>query len=173
MSKKYEDNSKILKISEEEYLKKKEAVTSFFSDKAYVKMTFKQIANILNVNKNQIHILDSILTDLENEGIIYIDDSKRYDLTKKLGLLKCTYSKKNERYGFGINIENEEDIYIQKENSLYAMNNDEVLVEKLTNNTGKLVEGKVVKILKEIMKKLLELLLKIRILVLLYQLIQK
>ena len=28
-------------------------------------MTFKQIANILNVNKNQIHILDSILTDLE------------------------------------------------------------------------------------------------------------
>lgn len=148
MSKKYEDNSKILKISEEEYLKKKEAVTSFFSDKAYVKMTFKQIANILNVNKNQIHILDSILTDLENEGIIYIDDSKRYDLTKKLGLLKCTYSKKNERYGFGINIENEEDIYIQKENSLYAMNNDEVLVEKLTNNTGKLVEGKVVKILK-------------------------
>lgn len=44
MSKKYENKSNILKISNKEYLQKKEVLTSFFLNEEYVKMTEKQVA---------------------------------------------------------------------------------------------------------------------------------
>ena len=70
MSKKYEDKSSIFNISKQEYLNKKEALTSFFLDKEYVPMTKKQIANILNIKKEERDILSSILNELEIEGTI-------------------------------------------------------------------------------------------------------
>ena len=43
MSKKYKYESKEISISDEEYMRKKEVLTSFFSDDKYMPMTKKQI----------------------------------------------------------------------------------------------------------------------------------
>lgn len=147
--KKYENKSSILNISEEDYMKKKEALTSFFLDSSYVIMTAKQIANILNVKKEEKDILNKILEELELSGLVYVDDSKRYVLTSnKKDMVKCKYLAKSEKFGFGI-CENGEDIYIESRLSNTAMSGDEVLV-KITKekNNGKNAEGEIVKILK-------------------------
>ena len=57
-------NSYNLQVDENEYNEKKESMTSFFLDKNYVPMTFKQIAVILNVNKEKQELLKYIIDEL-------------------------------------------------------------------------------------------------------------
>lgn len=125
-------------------------MTSFFLDKSYVLMTYKQIVNLLNIRKEKIQLFEKILDDLQSEGIIYLDDSKRYVPYTKENLIKCKYSYINEKFGFGI-VKDGEDIYISSDNSLKAMDEDDILV-KINNHasgvSNKKREGTVVKILK-------------------------
>lgn len=147
MSKKFKNESKELNISNEEYMKKKEVLTSFFSDSTYVLMTLKQIANILGVKRNELHILESILLDLEKEGVVYIDDSKRYVPTSSKNILKCVYEAKSSKFGFA-RTENGKDIYIANELSQGSMDQDIVLVKIISEKQeGKNEEGQVIKIL--------------------------
>ena len=148
MSKKYEDKSSIFNISKQEYLNKKEALTSFFLDKEYVPMTKKQIANILNIKKEERDILTSILNELEIEGTIYIDDSKRYIPFFKTNFIRGIYQAKSERFGF-VTQEYDDDIYIESKFNLGAMNGDLVLAKITKESTaGKSKEGEIIKILK-------------------------
>lgn len=148
MSKKYEDKSSIFNISKQEYLNKKEALTSFFLDKEYVPMTQKQIANILNIKKEERDILSSILNELEIEGTIYIDDSKRYIPFLKTNFIRGIYQAKSERFGF-VTQEYDDDIYIESKFNLGAMNGDLVLAKITKESTaGKSKEGEIIKILK-------------------------
>ena len=148
MSKKYEDKSSIFNISKQEYLNKKEALTSFFLDKEYVPMTQKQIANILNIKKEERDILTSILNELEIEGTIYIDDSKRYIPFFKTNFIRGIYQAKSERFGF-VTQEYDDDIYIESKFNLGAMNGDLVLAKITKESTaGKSKEGEIIKILK-------------------------
>ena len=148
MSKKYDDKSSIFNISKQEYLNKKEALTSFFLDKEYVPMTKKQIANILNIKKEERDILSSILNELEIEGTIYIDDSKRYIPFFKTNFIRGIYQAKSERFGF-VTQEYDDDIYIESKFNLGAMNGDLVLAKITKESTaGKSKEGEIIKILK-------------------------
>lgn len=148
MSKKYEDKSSIFNISKQEYLNKKEALTSFFLDKEYVPMTQKQIANILNIKKEERDFLSSILNELEIEGTIYIDDSKRYIPFFKTNFIRGIYQAKSERFGF-VTQEYDDDIYIESKFNLGAMNGDLVLAKITKESTaGKSKEGEIIKILK-------------------------
>lgn len=136
-------------IKDEKYLKRKEALTSFFSDKEYKLLTSKQIAMIFNVGKNEIYLLNEILQELQDEGVVYVDSSKRFVPISKTNFVKCKYQAKSSSFGFGL-VETGEDIYISSVDSNNAMDLDEVLVEitTLNANSGKSREGRVVKILK-------------------------
>lgn len=148
MSKKIKKNeSNDLNISEEEYMKKKEVLTSFFSDSTYVLMTFKQIANILGVKKNERIILEKILTDLEKDGVIYIDESKRYVPCSLKNILKCVYEAKSNKFGFARSLDGK-DVYISNDLSMGAMDQDVILVKIISEKKdGKNAEGQVIKIL--------------------------
>lgn len=136
-------------IEEDKYLQRKEALTSFFSDKNYKLLTLKQIAVIFNVKKNEISVLSDILNDLVEDGIVYIDESKRYVPVLKSNLIKCKYLEKSSSFGFGI-VENGDDIYITSENANSAMSGDDILVEIILpkEKLNKSREGRVVKVLK-------------------------
>ena len=147
MSKKFKNESRDLNISNEEYMKKKEVLTSFFSDSAYMLMTLKQIASILGVKKNEVYILEMALSDLEKEGIIYIDDSKRYVPTASRNIFKCIYDARSGKFGFA-RTSTGKDIYVSNELSKGAMDQDTVLVKILSQKQeGKNEEGQVIKIL--------------------------
>lgn len=147
MSKKYKYESKEISISDEEYMRKKEVLTSFFSDNNYVPMTKKQIANFLGVRKEESYILEKALEELENEGLMYIDDSKRYVKASKNNVLKGTFEAKGKNFGF-VRCENGEDVFVPFDMSLSAMDKDIVLVKILSAKTSqKNAEGQVIKII--------------------------
>lgn len=67
---------------------------------------------------------------------------------KENNFVEGIYRRNLKGFGF-VKINDEEEIYISKENSLNAFNGDQVLVKTLEeNNNGKNAEGKVVKIIK-------------------------
>lgn len=138
-----------LEVDEKEYNEKKESMTSFFLDKNYVPMTFKQIAGLLNISKEKQELLKYILDELSSECVIVEDDSKRYVPYSKSKLIKCKYESKGEKFGFGITGSGD-DIFILSSDSMGAYTGDEVLV-KITNNnkdSRRSKEGVVVKVLK-------------------------
>lgn len=134
------------KKQKDKYTTRKEVLTSFFLSNEYKLATKKQIIALFSVPKSDIKQLDKILQELEDSGVIYLDDSKRYVPYSKSNLIKCKYQSKSYSFGFGI-VEEGEDLYISRKNLNGAMNDDDILVEVI-NTTGRTREGKVVKILK-------------------------
>lgn len=143
---------KVNNIDENDYLRRKEALTSFFLNKEYKLMTKNQIIKFFSVPKEDYNMFDEIIDELQNDGIIFEDDSKRYVAVKTSNILKCVYEAKSEKFGFGL-VENGEDIYISSRNSNGAMDKDEILVQKIEGNHK--TEGQVVKVLKRNTKKVI------------------
>lgn len=143
---------KVNNIDKNDYLRRKEALTSFFLNKEYKLMTKKQIINFFNVPKEDYDVFNEIIDELQNDGIIFEDDSKRYVAVKNSNILKCVYESKSEKFGFGL-VENGEDIYISSRNSNGAMDKDEILVQKIEGNHK--TEGQVIKVLKRNTKKVI------------------
>ncbi len=141
------ENKAFRKVSIYDINSKKEVLTSFFLDKSYVPMTKKQIISFLQVPQEEIGIFDKVLEELENEAFIYIDDSKRFRLVKNNETIKASYQGKNEKFGIAIS-DKFSDIYIEKENSMGAMNGDEILVSIVCDASKDKIYGKVVKIIK-------------------------
>ena len=59
----------------------------------------KQIAVIFNVKKNELNILENVLNELVEDGIVYIDDSKRYVPLSNSNFIKCKYQAKSTSFG--------------------------------------------------------------------------
>ncbi len=123
-------------------------ILEFMKDKDYVPMKAKEIAMIMRVPKKEYRDFLAVLGDLELNFKIQKNRKSKYrlmDTTYYDGI----YRKNQKGFGF-VRIEDQEDeIYIAKENSLNALNGDRVLIEILEEaNKVKSAEAKVVKILK-------------------------
>ena len=142
--------------SEEEYVKRKDKVSSFFLNPKYVPMTINEIASILNINKTDKKMLKKVLDSLIEEGMVYRNSSYRYVLINKNKCYRAVYDARNDEYGFAICEEkNEEDIYIPKGMSKNAVYLDEILVvvdESQKYKNARRRVGQVVKILKRAIK---------------------
>ena len=127
---------------------KEDLILNFMRTDEYVPMKAKEMASILMVPKNKYNDFILILNKLENEYKIVKNRKNRYKLQDKQ-YLEGIYRKNQKGFGF-VKIENQEDeIFISKENSLNALNEDKVLIEILFDKTKeKRAEGKIVKILK-------------------------
>ena len=131
-------------LMEEQELK----VLNLIKDKDYAPMKAKEIAMVMRVPKSEYNELLRILGKLEMELKIQKNRKNQYrpvDAVYYDGI----YRKNQKGFGF-VKIEDQEDeIYISKENSLNALNGDRVLIEIIEEkNKVKKAEGKVVKILK-------------------------
>ena len=131
-------------LMEEQELK----VLNLIKDKDYAPMKAKEIAMIMHVPKSEYNELLNILGKLEMEMKIQKNRKNQYrpvDAVYYDGI----YRKNQKGFGF-VKIEDQEDeIYIAKENSKNALNGDRVLIEIIEEkNKVKKAEGKVVKILK-------------------------
>ncbi len=143
MSKKYNTDH-----SDTEYITKKESMTSFFLDSNYVPMTLKQIVNLLQIKPVDLKLLNKIIDELIDSKIIFEDDSKRFVVIDNKEFVYCKYKCKSSKFGFGIT-DDGDDVYIESKLSKDAMQNDEVIVKitKPKNGTSSR-EGKVVKVVK-------------------------
>ncbi len=123
-------------------------VLNFIKDKDYALMKAKEIAMVMHVPKNEYNELLRILGKLELELKIQKNRKNQYRPIDKV-YYDGIYRKNQKGFGF-VKIEDQEDeIYIAKENSKNALNGDRVLIEIVEEkNKVKKAEGKVVKILK-------------------------
>lgn len=125
---------------------RKERIFEFFKDKDYTPMKAKEIAIILGVPKNEYNDFLNILKELEDEYKIRKNRKNRYIIVEEQ--YYEGYYRKNQK-GFGFVKVNEEEIYISKEDSLNALNEDKVLIQIIKEKSkDQSAEGKIVKILK-------------------------
>src|SRR5699024_9851189 len=115
------DKKIVNKTQKDKYTTRKEVLTSFFLSNEYKLVTRKQIVALFSIPKSDLKQLDRILSELEESGIIYLDDSNRYVPYNKSNLKKCKYQAKSSSFGFGI-VEEGEDLYISHKNLNGAMN---------------------------------------------------
>ncbi len=127
---------------------KQDIILEFMKDEDYTPMKAKEIAIILGVPKKEYNEFFEILKELEEGYKIVKNRKNRYRMIGE-NFKEGIYRKNQKGFGF-VKIENEEDeIYISKENSLAALNGDKVLVEIIEEkNKIKSAEGKIKKIIK-------------------------
>lgn len=126
---------------------KKNIILDFMKEENYTPMKAKEIATILGVPKKEYNKFVETLKELEEDYKIVRNNKNRYKLIGNNYTLG-TYRKNQKGFGF-VKIENQEEIYISKEDSLNALNGDTVLVE-ITEEKNKIKnpEGKIKKIIK-------------------------
>ena len=111
-------------------------------------MKAKEIAIVMGVPKNEYNDLLRILGNLEMKMKIQKNRKNQYKPVEEI-YYDGLYRKNQKGFGF-VKLEDQEDeIYIAKENSLRALNGDRVLIKIIEEkNKLKKAEGKIVKILK-------------------------
>jgi len=125
---------------------RKENIFEFIKDKDYTPMKAKEIALLLGVPKNDYNDFLNILKQLEDEYKIRKNRKNKYILVEEK--YYEGYYRKNQK-GFGFVKVEDEEVYISKENSLNALNEDKVIIEIIKEKSkDQSSEGKVVKILK-------------------------
>ena len=123
-------------------------VLELMKDKDYVPMKAKEMAMIMRVPKNEYRDFLEVLGNLELNLKIQKNRKNRYKLIEKT-YYTGIYRKNQKGFGFVKIEEQEEEIYIAKENSQNALNGDCVLIEIIEEaNKVKNAEGKVIKVLK-------------------------
>lgn len=123
-------------------------VLNLIKDKDYAPMKAKEIAMIMHVPKSDYNELLNILGKLEMELKIQKNRKNQYRPIDDI-YYDGIYRKNQKGFGF-VKLEDQEDeIYIAKENSKNALNGDRVLIKIIEEkNKLKKAEGSVVKILK-------------------------
>ena len=127
---------------------KEQKILDFMKDEDYVPMKAKEIARIMRVPKNEYNEFLEIIGKLELELKIQKNRKNRYRISEKT-YYEGYYRKNQKGFGFVKISEQDEEVYISKENSLKALNGDRVLIEIIEEkNKVKKAEGKIVRILK-------------------------
>ena len=128
---------------------KEELILKFMKDENYAPMKAKEIAGIFMVPKNKYNDFKQTLDKLESEFKIQKNRKNKYSLITNEYVVG-TYRGNEKGYGFVILEDKEkEDIFISKQNTNNAVNEDIVAVEILKDSEeGKRQEGRIVKIIK-------------------------
>ena len=127
--------------------KKEEIILEFMKDPEYKPMKAKEIAIILGVPKKEYPKFQEAIAELEKEFKIGKNHKNRYKVIEE-EYKEGKFRKNAKGFGF-VNIGEEDEIYISKENTNNALNGDIVLVEILEEkNKLKKAEGKIKRIIK-------------------------
>lgn len=126
---------------------RKEKVLEFIKDKEYVPMNAKEMAQILMVPKEDIGELKNILDELEGKYKIRKNRKNKYILMDEK-YVEGKFQANSKGFGF-VKIDGiDDEIHISIERTLNALNGDTVLVKILEDEEEKNKEGRIIKIIK-------------------------
>ena len=127
--------------------KRKKVIYQFMQDELYVPMKLKEIAAVLRISREEKEELRAVLNELETEGKISLSKRGKYSISKEKHLTGC-FRANLKGFGF-VTVEDEaSDIYIGAEYTGGAMDGDTVEIALLKTDGPGHREGKVTKILK-------------------------
>ena len=98
-------------MSNKTFEKRKKIIYDFICDDMYVPMKFKEMAMVLQVNKEQRDELRQVLESLEEEGKICLSKRGKY-CKGEAKRLQGTYRANQRGFGFVIIPEEDQDIFI-------------------------------------------------------------
>lgn len=127
--------------------KRKKVVYELICDDLYVPMKFKELAMLLQVSKEQRDDLRLALEALESEGKIYLSQRGKY-CKGEAKRLTGTYRANQKGFGFVVAEGCGRDVYIGEEYIGGAFDGDEVEFSIIKDVPGKNPEGKIVRIVK-------------------------
>ena len=131
-------------------MKIRELVMNYFNREDYVPQSKKDLLRAFKITKKDKKIFERLLKSLEKDKKIICSNDKYYTYNSS-HIIKGKYEA-NKR-GFGFVIGDDFDVFIRFENSMYAMDSDEVCAiitdKKLDGN----YEGKIIKILSRATKR--------------------
>lgn len=126
--------------------KRKQTVYEFICDRLYVPMKVKEMAAVLQVEREQRDELKEVLKALLEEGKIELTQKGRY--VKSSGrFLTGVFTGNSRGFGFVTVEGQEDDIFIPQESTNGAMHMDTVAVAVAPGQTGRRKEGTVVKVI--------------------------
>ena len=126
---------------------KEEIILKFMKDDNYVPMKAKEMALVLGVSKDRYNDLIEVLNNLESKLKIIKNRKNRYRLNDD-EILEGAFRRNPKGFGFVKTDKYDEEIFISKNGSNNALNGDKVLISVYNSNeTGKSMEGKIVKII--------------------------
>lgn len=122
-------------------------------DKKDLSLTWEEIKDSLELKTTEEYReLSQALNELLDDYILHYTSKKKYLLFKYSHLnskvVKGVFSSTSHDYGFVRVDGEEEDIFVHVKNSMGAINDDVVLVEKMESPKDKKTEGRIIKILK-------------------------
>lgn len=125
---------------------KKRILLEFINSKEYQPMKFKEIANVLQVPRDEKQDLREVLEALQADGKIEADTKGRYKLAEE-GTKTGIFSGTQRGFGFVIIEGEEEDIFIPENATKGALHNDKVMVIIKNEGRGKRKEGEILRVL--------------------------
>ncbi|WP_028992493.1 ribonuclease R [Thermoanaerobacter thermocopriae] len=127
----------------------KEKLLELMNEENYKPSKIEEIMKFLDIDYSQRNILESILKEMEKEGLVFKTKRGKYAIPERLDLVKGKIEFHSRGYGFLIPEDsNIKDIFIPVSGMNGAMHDDTVLVRVTKRVDGKSEEGEVVKILK-------------------------
>lgn len=128
----------------------KKQIIFFMEQSAKKSFSMEEIASGLGLNKsNDFKLLVQTIATMEREKLVVFTKKGKIRLPNKEVLISGIFRANERGFGFVTIDAEEDDIYIAKENTNYAMDGDEVSVDVLhPGDTDKGAEGKVVAIQK-------------------------
>ena len=126
----------------------KEKILNFISDKEYIPMKAKQIAEIMCVPKNEYTDFLQLLNELTSEYKIRANKKGKYLLVDSNKYKKGKLRINSRGFGFVAIDNSDEEIYISTRNLNNALNEDTVIAEIIKDEqNGAHKEGKIIEIL--------------------------
>lgn len=127
----------------------KQKILDFISDKQYVPMKAKQIAEIMCVPKSEYSSFQNMLLELVNECKIMVNKKGNYSLVNHEKFSKGKLQINGRGFGFVKLDSSDDEIYISDRYLNGALNEDDVIVEILNEGQNNLhKEGRIIKVLK-------------------------
>lgn len=128
-------------------MERKEKILEFIKDKEYVPMKLKEMAQVLMVPKEEQEELQGILDELEKEYKVRKNRKNKYILMDEQ-YIEGVYEANKRGFGFVKITGSDEEIHIAKGYNNNALNGDTVVVKIIDEENAKTKEGKIVKIIK-------------------------
>ena len=126
----------------------KDSILEFMKQDAYKPMLSDEIASAFQVDRGQYREFNRVLQEMEKEGLVFKTKKDKYGLPDKMNLITGRLQGNPKGFGFIIQDNSDEDIYVAAENMNGAMNNDRVAARiKKKSSKDRSLEGEIIKIL--------------------------
>ena len=135
-----------------EFENRKKIVYDFICDESYVPMKLKQLADILQVEREDRHELEQVLNGLVSEGKVKTTQKGKYLKSEKVTLVG-TFQSHPKGFGFVITDTPGDDIFISGDDTNDAFDGDQVEVVITRMPDGRRKEGRIIKVLSHGMTK--------------------